>query len=73
MEYLTVEEVCGRFKISRETLRRWEKARWFPQRVRLSQHARGRCGFPKDEVDAWDLACRASRKVAEQGLAHKFG
>jgi predicted DNA-binding transcriptional regulator AlpA len=64
MDYLTVKEVCRRFKVSRETLRRWEKSRWFPVRVRLSQHPRGRCGFAKDEIDAWDFACRASREVA---------
>jgi predicted DNA-binding transcriptional regulator AlpA len=63
MDYLTVKEVQKRFKISRETIRRWEKDRWFPKRVRLGPHPRSRCAFPVDEIDAWDLACRASREV----------
>jgi predicted DNA-binding transcriptional regulator AlpA len=60
--YLTVCEVQKRFKIARETVRRWERDQGFPKRVRLSTHARGRCGFPIDEVDAWDLARRNSRQ-----------
>lgn len=69
MVYLTVKDVCVRFRVSRETIRRWEKNRWFPQRVGLSQHARGRCGFPLDEIDAWDFACRASRDGSREALA----
>jgi predicted DNA-binding transcriptional regulator AlpA len=60
-EYYTVDEVCRKFRVARETISRWEKRRWFPKRVRLSPHARGRCGFPTAEVDAWDLARRAER------------
>lgn len=60
-EYYTVADVCRKFGVARETIRRWEIQLWFPKRVRISPHARGRCGFPKAEVDAWDLARRAER------------
>ena len=60
--YYTVEQVCTKFNVARETIRRWEHDAWFPQRVRFSRHARGRCGFPKAEVDAWDLARRLARQ-----------
>jgi len=59
--HFTVEDVCRRFNVSRETIRRWERDQWFPKRVRLSRHARGRCGFPKVEIEVWDLARRAER------------
>ena len=59
--YFTVEDVCKRFNVVRETIRRWEERGWFPKRVRLSQAARGRCGFPMAEVDAWDLSRRRAR------------
>ena len=51
--FYTVKEVCKRLHISRETLRRWERDNWFPQRIRFSRHARGRVGFLKSEVDSW--------------------
>ena len=60
--YMTVGEVQKRFRISRETVRRWENTQGFPKRVRLSAHVRGRCGFPIEEVDAWDLVRRNSRQ-----------
>ena len=59
--YYTVAEVCRKFNVSRETIRRWEEQRWFPRRVHFTCHARGRCGFPIAEVDAWDLARRQTR------------
>jgi hypothetical protein len=59
--YMTVGQVQRRFNISRATVRRWEDEQGFPGRVRLSVHPRGRCGFPIDEVNAWDLARRISR------------
>jgi predicted DNA-binding transcriptional regulator AlpA len=59
--YYTVDDVCRMFNVVRETIRRWEKKQWFPLRARLSDHPRGRCGFPKAEVDAWDLARRQAR------------
>lgn len=60
--YLAVQEVCVRFRVARETIRRWEKSEWFPQRVRLSDAPRGRCGFPRAEIEAWDLSRRSSRQ-----------
>ena len=59
--YYTVEQVCMMFNVARETIRRWEHDGGFPRRVRLSRHARGRCGFPKAEVEAWDLDRRRAR------------
>ena len=59
--YYSVKDVCRRFNVSRETIRRWEEQRWFPMRVHFTCAARGRCGFPIAEVDAWDLALRQSR------------
>lgn len=59
--YYTVRDVCGLFKVARETIRRWEKARCFPRRVALSGHERGRKGFPIEEVEAWDLERRRAR------------
>jgi excisionase family DNA binding protein len=51
--FYTVKEVCKKLHISRETLRRWERDNWFPQRIRFSRHARGRVGFLESEVDSW--------------------
>ena len=59
--YYTVAEVCRKLNVSRETIRRWEVQQWFPRRVHFTCHARGRCGFPIAEVDAWDLARRQVR------------
>lgn len=61
--YYTVREVCARFNVSRETVRRWERDYWFPKRVRFSRHARGRCGFSIAEVNEWDAARRSARAV----------
>jgi predicted DNA-binding transcriptional regulator AlpA len=58
--YYSVKDVCRKFNVSRETIRRWEQ-HWFPKRVHFTCHARGRCGFPIAEVDAWDLARRQDR------------
>lgn len=51
--FLTVKEVCRLLHISRETLRRWEKDGMFPRRVSFTQHARGRVGFYKPDVQGW--------------------
>ena len=59
--YYTVAEVCALLKVTRTTIQRWEDDEWFPQRVRLTRHVRGRCGFPIAEVDAWDMARRKAR------------
>jgi predicted DNA-binding transcriptional regulator AlpA len=59
--YYTVKDVCRKFNVSRETIRRWEEKRWFPRRVHFTCDARGRCGFSIAEVDAWDLARRTER------------
>jgi len=59
--YYTVADVCRKFNVARETIRRWEAKYWFPKRVHFTCCARGRCGFPIAEVDAWDLARRQSR------------
>ena len=59
--YYTVADVCQKFNISRETIRRWEEKHWFPKRVHFTCDARGRHGFPIAEVDAWDVAQRQGR------------
>jgi predicted DNA-binding transcriptional regulator AlpA len=61
--YYTVKDVCRKLNVSRETIYRYEKRQWFPKRVHFTCHARGRCGFPVAEVDAWDLANRKRRDV----------
>ncbi len=59
--FYTVKEVCKLLHISRETLRRWERDGWFPKRVRLSRHARGHVGFPKQLVELWiEARCTAA-------------
>ena len=50
--------------ISVETIRRWEDKYWFPKRVHFTCHARGRCGFPIAEVNAWDLSNRERRGIS---------
>jgi predicted DNA-binding transcriptional regulator AlpA len=59
--YYTVAEVCALFNVSRATIDRWEEKQGFPERVRLSNHPKGRCGFPIEEVEAWDTQRRESR------------
>jgi predicted DNA-binding transcriptional regulator AlpA len=61
--YYTVADVCRKFNVARETIRRWEQKCWFPKRVHFTCAARGRCGFSIAEVDAWDLANRQRRDV----------
>jgi predicted DNA-binding transcriptional regulator AlpA len=61
--FYTVNEVCGKLQVARETLRRWERDEWFPKRIRFSRHARGRVAFLKSEVDGWIAARSASREV----------
>jgi len=62
--YYTVKDVCRKFNVSRETIRRWEEKFWFPKRVHFTCAARGRCGFSIAEVDAWDLARRTARTAS---------
>jgi predicted DNA-binding transcriptional regulator AlpA len=62
--YYTVADVCEKFNVARETIRRWEEQKRFPKRVHFTCAARGRCGFPIAEVDAWDLANRRRRGVS---------
>jgi len=62
MGYFTVKDVCGLFKVTRATIDRWESGQGFPERVRLSDHPKGRCGFPIDEVNAWDEKRRNARR-----------
>jgi len=59
--YYTVADVCRKFNVSRSAIARWELEQGFPMRVHFTCHARGRCGFPIAEVDAWDLARRQNR------------
>ena len=59
--FLSVSEVCRLYRISRETLRRWEKSGEFPRRVRFTRHPRGRVGFSIEEVNAW-TECRKRRR-----------
>jgi len=60
--FLSIKEVCRQLHVSRETLRRWEKARWFPQRVSFTQHRRGRKGYLVSEVQGWIEARQAARE-----------
>ena len=60
--FLSIKEVCRLLHVSRETLRRWEKARWFPQRVSFTQHRMGRKGYLTSEVQGWIEARQASRE-----------
>ena len=62
--YYTVADVCRKFNVSRETIRRWEEKLWFPRRVHFTCAARGRCGFPIAEVHAWDLDNRRRRGIS---------
>ena len=50
--YYSVKDVCRRFNVSRETIRRWERDQGFPLRVRFTHHDRGRCGFHRTEVES---------------------
>jgi predicted site-specific integrase-resolvase len=61
--YYTVRDVCERFKVARETIRRWEKAGRFPRRIALHDCARGRKLFPIDEVELWELGRREARQA----------
>lgn len=45
--FYTVKEVCNLLHVARETLRRWERDRWFPLRYRFSRAKRGRRRVPK--------------------------
>ena len=58
--FYTVKEVCRLLHISRETLRRWERDKWFPKRVSFTQHKRGRVGHPKSSVHGWIEARKAA-------------
>jgi excisionase family DNA binding protein len=51
--YYTVKEVCQRFRVARETIRRWIRDHGFPRAVHFG-HPRGRALFRKDEVEAWE-------------------
>jgi predicted DNA-binding transcriptional regulator AlpA len=59
--FYSIKEVCRLLHVSRETLRRWEKVRWFPQRVSFTRHRRGRKGYLVTEVQGWIEARQASR------------
>jgi predicted DNA-binding transcriptional regulator AlpA len=67
--FYTVDEVATKLRISRQTVRRWE-AKDFPRRVRLSNHPRGRCGFPETEVDAWIEARKRLRSADPPPIPH---
>jgi excisionase family DNA binding protein len=51
--FFSVKDVCKLLNVARETIRRWERNRCFPQRYRFSRAERGRVGFRKSEVYAW--------------------
>ena len=59
-EFYCVKIVCKMLHVSRETIRRWEKAGMFPKRVRFSEHRRGKVGFAKSDVQAWIEARKAA-------------
>ena len=56
--FLTVKDVCRLLHVTRETIRRWEKAGMFPTRVSFTQHRRGRVGFYGPDVKGWIEARR---------------
>ena len=67
--FYTIAEVCAFFKVSRTTVGRWEDEQGFPRGVRLSNHPRGRCGFPRDEVEAWSEGrCRAREQTPTRSI-----
>jgi prophage regulatory protein len=68
--FYTVAEVEDRLTIKRQTVRRWEEAGHFPKRVRLGNHPRGRCGFPRAEVDAWIEARKRLRTEDPPPIPH---
>lgn len=51
--FYTIKDVCRLLHVARETLYRWERAGWFPKRVRFSRHIRGRVGYLKQEIHEW--------------------
>src|SRR5436305_13814255 len=59
--FYSIKEVCRLLHVSRETLRRWEQADWFPKRVSFTQHRRGRKGYLASEVHGWIEARQSSR------------
>ena len=68
--YYTVAEVRGFFNVSRATIDRWEAEQGFPKRVRLSNHPRGRCGFPKTKcIAAWSEERRGARALMPARLS----
>ena len=63
----TVQRLISRKKVRELTslslaqIDRLEKAGLFPQRVRLTDHPRGRCAYIEDEVFDW-MTKRAARR-----------
>ena len=53
-----VREIVG---LSNTQIARMEKAGKFPPKVRLTEHPRGRCGYPESEIYAW-VAEQISRR-----------
>lgn len=60
--YYTIRDVCERFHVSREAIRRWVRDRGFPQSVDLIGCARGRKVFIIEEVELWELVRRNARQ-----------
>jgi predicted DNA-binding transcriptional regulator AlpA len=50
---LSIKQVCQIVGLSKTHIARLEKAGKFVLRVRLTDHPRGRCGWPETEIYAW--------------------
>jgi excisionase family DNA binding protein len=51
--FYSVSDVCRLLRVSRETIRRWEKQGEFPRRVCFTRNPRGRVGFRIEDVNDW--------------------
>ena len=56
------KEVCDHFRVARETIRRWQKRRGFPEPIHFGGHERGPCRYDIAEVLAWEARCRSEHK-----------
>lgn len=52
MKFLTVQDVCKRFNISRNTLLRWRKDYNFPE-IRIRGAKQDSIRFDEDQIDTW--------------------
>ena len=51
MTYLRMQELLARLPVSETTIKRWVKAKKFPQPVKLGERV---TGFKTSDVEAWE-------------------